>query len=276
MSQVSSERPLSGGNLTKIIQQIEADSGGSVFVAACDLDSGDSVTYNADERVKTASVIKLPMLAYVAQKAFEGEISWEEKLVLTDTEKVGGSGVLTQLTEGLVMSVRDICTLMTIVSDNTGTNMIIDRFGVAPMNAWFDSIGLTGTRIFRKSFTEDTEASRSFGLGSTTANDIITLLQKISAGEIGDRTTSDIVLKMLQAQVYRDCIPRYLPEDWTYAGKTGAVDGVRNDAGLVTTPDGRRFALAVFTQGLQDLRWTSDNTGLVTCARLAKALLLPT
>ena len=103
---------------------------------------------------------------------------------------------------------------------------------------------------------------------------MLTLLTLIAKRKLGNAETSEEIERVLSGQIYHDCIPRLLPYDWNYAGKTGAVDGVRNDIGIVTAPDGRRFALAVLCQNVTDLRWTAENLGLLAIARLARLLLV--
>jgi beta-lactamase class A len=255
------------------VQAIERESGGKLCFAARDLQTGRTYCYRADEKCKTASVIKFPILVHVALAVQEGSLSWSEKLVLTDAEKVGGSGVLTQLTAGLSLTLRDVCTLMTIVSDNTGTNMVIERVGTAPINARMRALGLPVTTVFRKSYTDDTPESKPYGLGVTTPREMLRLLMLLAEGRLGAPAGEEI-LKIMAEQYYRDCIPRLLPEDWKYAGKTGSIDPVRNDVGIVTAPDGRRFALALFCQDLPVVLWTSDNPGMLALARLTRRLLL--
>ena len=156
------------------VEQIERDCGGVLCFAFHDFQTGKTLRYRADDRCKTASIIKFPMLVHVAMAVQEGELSWTEPLTLTDTEKVGGSGVLTQLTQGLTLSLRDVCVLMTIVSDNTGTNMIVERLSVAPINARMRSLGLPVTTLFRKVYSEDTPESKPYGLGVTTPEEMQT------------------------------------------------------------------------------------------------------
>ncbi len=258
------------------IAAIEHESGGRLCFALRDLQTGETRYYRADQKCKTASVIKFPILVHVALAVREGRLSWEEKLTLTDAEKVDGSGVLTQLTAGLEISLRDVCVLMTIVSDNTGTNMVIERVGTEPINARMRALGLPVTTIFRKAYSPDTPQSKPYGLGVTTPREMLRLLTLLAEEKIGDAATSATIVKIMEAQYYRDAIPRLLPEDWKYAGKTGAIDPVRNDVGLVTAPDGRRFALALFCQDLPVVQWTADNPGLLALARLTRRLLLPT
>jgi beta-lactamase class A len=258
-----------------VVRQIEADGEGMVLAfAGQDLQTGERWLYRADHRCQTASVIKLPMLIHVALAVQEGLLDWSEKLTLTEGEKVGGSGVLTQLTTGSEWTLRDLCVLMTIVSDNTATNMVIERVGVEPINARMRTLGLPLTTLYRKSYAQDTEASREYGLGMTTPEEMLALLLLLAEDKIGSPDVSRELLKIMEAQNYRDGIPRYLPEDWKYAGKTGAVNAVRNDVAVVTAPNGRRFALALFCQQLPVVQWTAENPGLLALARLAQCLLL--
>ena len=225
--------------------------------------------------LKTASIIKLPILVHVALAVQEGHLSWDDTLTLTAEEKVAGSGVLTQLQPGLALTLRDVCTLMTVVSDNTATNMVIEHIGVEPVNMRMRSLGLKQTTLTRKAYSTDapTPLSQKFGLGVTTPREILRLLTLLAEGKIGGEVLSADLLDILSKQQYRDGIPRLLPEDWKYAGKTGAVNPVRNDVGLVTTAEGKRYALSLFCQELPLVQWTSDNPGLLALAHLTKHLL---
>lgn len=246
--------------------------GGRVAVAACRLCDHIELLYDSDRKMKTASVIKLPILVHVALAVREGNLDWDEPLTLTAEEKVGGSGVLTQLTPGMRISLKDVCVLMTIVSDNTATNMVIDRIGSEPVNLRMRELGLPITTLFRKAYSPDTPASSEFGLGVTTSGEMLHLLKMVADGTLGDQATCDEIRQILRAQHYRDAIPRLLPDDWRYEGKTGSIDGVRNDVGLVTAPDGRRWALSLFCSDLSDLRWCADNAGLVAMGRIAQSI----
>lgn len=261
--------------LEALAHELEQGCGGdtSLHFAVRDLQTGATLRYRADEPCKTASVIKFPILVHVALAVREGSLRWDEKLTLTDAEKVDGSGVLTQLTAGLQLSLRDVCTLMTVVSDNTGTNMVIEHVGVEAINARIRSLGLPVTTCFRKAYSPDTEASRVYGLGVTTPDEMLDLLTRLANDEIGDATTSAEIRTILGGQFYRDAIPRLLPEDWKYAGKTGGINAARNDVGLVTTPEGHRYALSLFCQNLPMVQWTADNPGLLALARLSERIL---
>ena len=255
------------------IQAIERQSGGTLCLTARNLETGDCVRYHSGVPCKTASVIKLPILVHAAMSVGEGSLCWSDPLTLTDAEKVGGSGVLNQLTAGLQLTLRDACVLMTIVSDNTATNMLIELLGVAPINDRMRSLGLPQTTLYRKSYTPDTEASRPYGLGMTTPDEMADLLALLAEGKVANPDVSGQILAILSGQTLRDAIPRWLPSDWKYAGKTGGIDGVRNDVAIVTAPTGAQYVLALFCQRLQDVRWSADNHGLIALASIAHRLL---
>ncbi len=260
--------------LISIVTSLEAECGGRLCFAFEEIGSGKRLLYRGDETCKTASIIKLPMLVHVAMSVHKGELSWEQPLVLTDSEKVGGSGVLSHMTEGLTLPLRDACVLMTIVSDNTATNMVIEAVGPAPINARIRSLGMQVTQLFRKAYSPDTPESAVFGLGVTTANEMCDLVIRLSQEASAGSNAASEVLDILAKQVYRDCIPRSLPSGWRYAGKTGSLDQVRNDVAHITSPDGRKFALAVFCQELPIVDWSPDNAGTLAIANLARALLI--
>lgn len=257
------------------VAQIEHDCGGSLAFAVRDLQTGQTIRFRGDRKCKTASVIKLPILVHVAMAVQEGTLSWNETLTLTAEEKVDGSGVLTQLQTGLRLTLRDVCVLMTIVSDNTGTNMVIEHLGTAAINARMRALGLPITTCQRKAYAPDTEETKEFGLGVTTPDEMLTLLTLLAENRLGGEATCAEMLAILSEQHYRDAIPRMIPEDWKYAGKTGAINPVRNDVGIVTAPDGSRFALALFCQELPVVNWTCDNPGLLALARLTRRLFFP-
>ncbi len=258
--------------LSAEIAAIERKCGGVLCVAARDLSGGRAFRYNGNRRCRTASVIKLSILVHIAMAVGEGTLSWAEPLTLADAEKVAGSGVLTQLGAGLRLTLRDACVLMTVVSDNTATNMLIERIGIGPVNERMRSLGLPLTTLYRKAYTPDTEASRVHGLGMTTPDEMANLLQEIAEGRTGGPAVSAEIAAILGGQCLRDSIPRGLPPDWKYAGKTGGIDGVRNDVGIIAAPDGSKFVLALFCQELQDIQWTPENAGNVALGRVAQAL----
>src|SRR4029079_1508020 len=160
---------------------------GSVYVYAKNLKTGKEFTLNGDSRVKTASTIKLPILCALESLIAQGKVRWDERLVLKPEDKVTGSGVLGSLADGTDLTVRNIATLMIIVSDNTATNLIIDRITADAVNDYPDTIGIHQTRSNRKvrgdgnqlkaptgwSKAGKLEQNAKFGLGVTTPHEMV-------------------------------------------------------------------------------------------------------
>src|SRR5271168_2204192 len=123
---------------------------GSVSLFAENLDTGKSYDLRADAPVPTASTIKLPIMVELFAEAEEGKLDWNQKLELTDQDKVSGSGVLTELSGGDLLPIRDLMHLMIVVSDNTATNLILDRIGGNAVNFRMAQLGLRQTAVMRK------------------------------------------------------------------------------------------------------------------------------
>jgi beta-lactamase class A len=267
---------MSEGGIPEELARVVEECPGELCLAAADLSTGRTIELNADRKCATASVIKLPILVHVLLLAEEGVFSLEETVALTNEEKVPGSGILTHLSAGLVLPIRDLCILMTALSDNTATNMLLERVGIAPVNARMRDLGLRETTVFRKAYSPDNPVSPEnarYGFGVTTPREMLRLLTELYAGRTGTPETSAAMRAILAKQQHRDGIPRLLPAGCLFEGKSGAVDLVRNDVGLVTLPDGRTFALALFCNGLPAPLWTADNPGTLAIARAARAII---
>jgi beta-lactamase class A len=258
---------------------------GTLGVAALDLDTGETVAVNADTRFPTASVIKVAVMAAVFQQMADGRIRKDQLLTLKEEEKVGGSGVLHGLRAGAQFSVADLLYLMIAISDNTATNMLVGLVGTRNVDDLMAASGLPLTRLYRPTFRGGKadvfpEEEKLFGLGSTTPREMARLLEKIARGTLVSPAASEEMLALLKKQQDRDMIPRRLPEsdDVVVASKSGTdsrtrPDGkegaIRNDVAIVSTPRAR-YVIAIFTQGVTDLRWGADNEALVTGAEISR------
>lgn len=142
--------PASADDLEARLREMSQQIDGRVSLYARNLDSGRDVAINADEPVRTASTIKLPIACAVAKFVADGRHAWSDRLTIRAEDKVSGSGVLADFSDGESISLRDATTLMIIVSDNTATNLILDRVGGDPVNEYLASLGLERTRVMRK------------------------------------------------------------------------------------------------------------------------------
>jgi beta-lactamase class A len=285
-----------------------AAGAGKVALYAVQLKTGTSVGVDADRPVQTASVIKLGILYEAMVAVREGRARWDEPVVLKKGEALPGSGILTLLDAPLTITLKDALTLMVIVSDNTATNLMIDRFGIDRVNARMEALGLKNTHLYKKVFKPAEGPMPAdqprFGLGKTTPREMAALMIEIGTCRLrpappvpsmapgvsyaapvvmppddADKAVCSVGLQMLKEQFYRETIPRYLESaDVTTTGgvaiasKTGSLDAVRADVAIVAGKTGP-MVLAIFTYDNRDHGWTVDNEGEVTIARLAKEIV---
>ncbi len=273
------------------LRAIAAAHQGKVALYAHNLKTGQTASLTPDLAVKTASVIKLGILLDAAEQIRAGQATLGEKLVLTHGNQVEGSGVLAQLTPPLPLTLGDTLMLMVILSDNTATNMAIDRLGLAHINGTLRAAGLKQTVLYKKIYVPATEPMPAdqplFGLGKTTAREMASIMERLatcrlaldgSAPAPGDGAICGALLHMLREQQDRDSLPRYLEtvdtsENGTaIANKTGALNAVRNDVALISTKAGP-VIIAAFTFDNLDQRWSPDNESETTLAKLGEAVI---
>ena len=273
--------------MTDQIASVVKSFRGRMGVAAIDLRTGATIEIDAGTRFPTASTIKTAVMVEAWQRAVDGKLPMDTRVTLRDAEKVGGSGVLRGLGEGLSLSVADLIHLMIVLSDNTATNMLIDRVGTARVNARLESYGLVDTKLFRPTFRDGRpdvlpDLEREFGLGMTTPRDMAKLMALIAQGKAVNNEASDAMLATLRRQQDRAMIPRNLPADVQVGNKTGTdeekhagSDGVkrhvRADAAIVTGPN-VSYVVAIFARQIEDTRWGIDNEALVTGARVSRMI----
>ncbi len=262
---------------------------GHMGVAAIDVRTGETIGVDADSRFPTASTIKTAVMIEAWQQAADGRLSMDTAVTLTAADKVGGAGVLRGLHDGLALSVADLIHLMIVLSDNTATNLLIERVGTAQVNQRLESYGLRETRLFRPTFRDGRpdvlpELEREFGLGMTTPREMARLMALIAEGKAVNRVASEAMLATLRRQQDRAMIPRLIPTDdrIQIGNKTGTdeekhplKDGVkrqvRADAAIVTGPD-FTYVVAIYARQVEDTRWGVDNEALTTGARISRMI----
>jgi beta-lactamase class A len=195
-------------------------------------------------------------------------------VTLHDADKVPGSGILTDhFSDGATFSLRDAVRLMIVFSDNTATNLVLDKIGLRATADRMEAWGFPNTKIHAKSFRRDTsvfpERSKRFGLGSTTAREMLGLVEKLYHGKLVSAAASKAMLEDLKKCEDKDKFPHLLPPKTVVAHKTGSLEDVRTDAGILYTPGGD-VAVCVLTMDNTDHRWEPDNAGNVFCAKVAK------
>ena len=258
---------------------------GTVALYARNLDTGAEVALDADRAVRTASTIKLPIACAVAQQVAVGKARWDERLTLREATRVSGSGVLSEFGDGETVSLRDAVRLMIVVSDNTATNLVLDRIGADAVNDYLDTLGLVRTRSMRKIRGDGTQLkaatgwskagllpeNQRFGIGSSTPREMVRLLELLAAGKVVDPAASQDLLATLERQQYKDGIGRRTGE-LRVASKSGSLDALRSDVGIVWAPQGR-IAIAVTVDGMPTIDYSPDNAGNILISRLTERIL---
>ena len=249
---------------------------GTVGLAAKDLDTGEQIVVNADTRFPTASTIKTAVMLEAWHQASHGKLAMEDRLVLRDADKVGGSGVLNGMSDGLALPIRDLLHLMMVLSDNTATNLLVNRLGTKQINDRLLAYGLTETKIFRPTFRDGRadvhpELEREFGLGMSTPREMARLMELIATGRAVSPAASEAMHATLRGQTDRAMIPRLLPAGVRTGNKTGTDSekladdtghrgAIRADAAIVTSERSRG----------RDTRGGVDNDAVLLGARLAR------
>jgi len=258
---------------------------GVAGLAARNLLTGEEIVINADGRFPTASAIKTAVMVEAYHQASRGTLSLDTTIPLRQSDKVGGSGVLNGLSEGLALSVRDLIHLMIVVSDNTATNLLVSRLGTKNVDARMVALGLEHTKLFRPTFRDGKadlfpELEKEFGLGMSTPREMANLMELIATGAAVDKDASAAMLETLRRQQDRAMIPRLLPGTLQVGSKTGTDSekladergrrgAIRVDAGIVTG-DGVRYVIALFTRRGGDTRGGADNAGVLLGAQLSR------
>lgn len=279
-------RPQTPATPLQRIQQLIARAPGVVSVYARNLDSGKTYGVRQDEQVRTASTIKLPIMVAAFGEVEAGRAHWTDLLLFRDEDRISGSGVLREFSDGVKLPLRDLVHLMIVVSDNTATNLVLDRISAQTVNEYMDRYGLHATRSLRKvlgdrnqlkatpsGFSEagKHEENKRFGLGVSTPREMVTLLEKIERGQIVSPRASREMIAILKRQQYTDGIGRKLG-DTSVASKSGALDALRSDVGIVYSPKGR-IALAITVDGMKRVDYSPDNPGLLFISELTPLLL---
>jgi len=243
-------------SIERIAKSINADWG---IYLKC-LETGEEIAIDADRQMDTMSVIKIPLMVEAFRQIEAGRFSLDDKVTLKESDQRPGTGIIRSLDPGAILTIKDLLTLMIIVSDNTATDLMYAKVGgVEPVNQLAQFYGLKNTRAI---FTADAwfkaiaaapsrdqfhrEGKTPFGLSSP--RDIGKLLEMMERGQAVSKKSSGLMLQMLRGQVYSSRLPKYA----TAAGfriphKTGDfLPYIANDVGVLESPN-RNIIVSVFT-----------------------------
>jgi beta-lactamase class A len=233
------------------IAEVDSNLDGVLGVQIVDLTSHQTYSLHSDEVFPTASSIKTAVLAELYRQAQTGKLKLADLYTVQAYDIVQDSDIMAGLTPGVTrITLRDLATMMVAVSDNAAANVLIDKVGMENVNALMDSLALPHVRLRRKMM--DLKAASEGRENIATPREMAALLEAIYAGKVLNKEMTADFFKMLST--HKDSwIPRDLPEGLQIADKPGALEGVRNDTGLVFVQN-RPYVISVMTAYLRQER----------------------
>jgi len=250
---------------------------GKVGLYAKNLDTGETYAVNADERVRTASTIKIAVMIEAFARVSEGKARWTDEVVLTKEKKVSGSGILFELSDNLHLTLRDAVNLMMMLSDNTATNLVLDVLTTDAVNARMESLGFKQIKINRKvmgggdSMAGKDPENKKYGLGFATPHEMVLVMEKLERGEIISPAASKEMIELMKREQARYAIGRSLP-DLPMASKYGALDSLRSAVGIIYSKRGR-IAMAISCDDMPQIMWSVDNPAYLLMSQLSEVLV---
>ncbi|RDH47011.1 serine hydrolase [Fischerella thermalis] len=207
-----------------------------------DLDTGNYLDLNGEKIFPAASTIKFPILVALFEEVDAGRIKLNETLVMRRDLMTGGSGTLQYKRPGTKLSVLETATKMITISDNTATNMIIDRLGgKAKLNQRFRSWGLQNTVI--RNLLGDFK-----GTNTTSAKDLVRLGALLANNQLLSDTSRSKTLDIMRRVENRSLLPAGLGKGAVIAHKTGTLGIILGDAGIIQTSTGKRYLAGIMVR----------------------------
>lgn len=235
---------------------------GTFAVALKSLDDGNTILINENEIFHAASTMKTPVMIELFKKKYNGEVSFEDSLQIKNEFKSivdGSKFALSSFDDsdeiiykklGKYISIRELVSAMITKSSNFSTNLLIDYINVKNVNKTMRDMGAENINVLRG--VGDLKAFDK-GLNNTTsAKDLLVIYEKLAMGSFINPSISNEMVEILKNQVYKDIIPKYLPDNIEVAHKTGWISGVRHDSGIVFLENGKKYVLILLSKNLDD------------------------
>ncbi|HVA17026.1 MAG TPA: serine hydrolase [Candidatus Dormibacteraeota bacterium] len=230
--------------LATTLNHMSADYDGVMGIYVKDLTSGQAFSINPDTIFPQASSIKIPLLIELMRQAQSGKIDLNSRVDIHRAGLVGGSGVLQFFSDGgSSISIHDLAILMILLSDNSATNLLIDRVGMSNVNSMLDGLGLHNTRFARKMI--DIAAEQSDRENHSTPREMAALIEQLYARKLLDTEYTKATLEILEYPK-ESPLRAGVPENITVAEKPGSLNGTQCDSGIVLL-EGRPYIISVMT-----------------------------
>ncbi|HEY2026815.1 MAG TPA: serine hydrolase [Gemmatimonadaceae bacterium] len=259
--------------LHRTLDSLAGQHHGVVGYTVHNLDTGERMERRGDETFPTASLIKVPVLVTVFDLAEKKQLSLDDLLTVLKIDKVPGSGQLQFLHDNAIVTVRDAAWLMTTLSDNTATNLLLDRIIIRRVWEKMEALGLPHTKVHAKSFLRISsvamDSSVKYGLGVTTPNEMARLFALLSDGKAVSPAADSTMLWILAHNTDDTKLQRFV-DGLAVPHKTGDTDQVRTECALF--PLQSRVVACVLTKENQDKRYMIDNEAQVMMAKMGDAI----
>ena len=247
---------------------------GIIGYSIIDIDNNVRMSRRGDETFPTASLIKVPILVTVYDLVAKGQLSLSDPLTVLKIDQVPGSGVLQYMHNGMELSVEDAAWLMITLSDNTATNLLLDRIIIRRVWAKMDSLGLHNTKVHSKSFLRIAsvamDSSVKYGLGVTTPNEMARLFELMALGKAVNPSADSAMLHMLENNENFEKLQRFV-YGARAAHKSGETDQVRTECSLFYLRN--RIVVCALSKENKDTRYAIDNEAHLTIAHMGEAIV---
>ena len=266
--------------LLEKVERLAKDYSGCVGVAIRSTSSDEGLFYNEDKMMSTASVAKVFVLGALLELCEKEEKSLEDMMTLQECDKVDGSGILLNMTPGMCVCVKDVATLMIIMSDNVATNMIIDYVGgVDTVNAHLLKHGILLTKVNRK-ITDDRSLEQACNFGDTSALELEEYLYLLVKGKILNSQYTNLFLSIMEKQHYKDFVTSEMPlaeyddekDQVVVCNKTGFMSGIRTDAGIIKINEENSYIYVVLTNECKDCTYAPYGEATKFMTKLGKEI----
>lgn len=238
---------------------------------------GNVITRFPDEKFETASTIKVYILAALFDAIGQGKASLKDMLTCEERFWIDGSGILGSLEVGTTLSVKNVATLMIIVSDNIATNMLIDYLGIDSINACIQKLGCKDTVLHNV-----LDFAKYHQLGTTTPRDYASMFVRIQNRTLVSPEASEQMWQILSQQHYNSMIVKSLPQFYVdpdnydeqlfwFASKSGSMNACRNDGGIITTPYGS-YVIVMLNKDFSDKQYYPDHPATVFGSRISRLI----
>ena len=260
--------------LHRVLDSLATAHHGTVGYTVYDIDTGERLERRGDETFPTASLIKVPVLVTLYDMVAQGQLSLDDPLTLLKIDKVPGAGTLQFLHDDAVITVHDAAWLMATQSDNTATNLLLDRIAIRRVWEKMEKLGLPHTKVHSKVFLRLSsvamDSSAKYGLGVTTPNEMARLFAMLAVGKAVNPSADSTMLDILAHNTDYQLLQRHIA-GLAVPHKTGATDEVRTECALF--PLQSRVVACVLTKENADQRWLIDNEAQVTMANMGRAIV---